>query len=76
MTAWSMTEPVFPAELADLPPELGLARAKILVVDDDERNALAITTVLKELGQTVVVANSGEEALRSEEHTSELPSPC
>jgi signal transduction histidine kinase/DNA-binding response OmpR family regulator len=39
-------------------------KAKILVVDDDERNALAVTTVLEELGQTLVVARSGEEALR------------
>ena len=39
-------------------------KAKILIVDDDERNAFAISTVLEELGQTLVVANSGEEALK------------
>ena len=38
-------------------------RPRVLVVDDDERNLLAITTVLEEVGE-VVVANSGEEALR------------
>lgn len=43
---------------------LDMPKAKILVVDDDERNALAITTVLEELDQTLVVARSGEEALR------------
>jgi signal transduction histidine kinase/ActR/RegA family two-component response regulator len=59
-----MPEPVYPDEPADWPQESGTPRAKILVVDDDERNALAITTVLKELGQTLVVAGSGEEALR------------
>jgi len=40
------------------------ATAKILIVDDDERTLLAVTTVLEELGQPLVVARSGEEALR------------
>ena len=39
------------------------ARARILVVDDDEHNLLAIRTVLEDVGQ-VVVAKSGHEALR------------
>ena len=43
---------------------LDMPKARILVVDDDERNALAITTVLEELDQILVVARSGEEALR------------
>jgi PAS domain S-box-containing protein len=51
-------EPQPRASLAEAP------KAKILIVDDDERNALAITTVLEELDQTLVVARSGEEALR------------
>jgi signal transduction histidine kinase len=51
-------------EPADPLREPGLPRATILVVDDDERNALALTTVLKDLGQNLVVAHSGEEALR------------
>ncbi|MCW3797921.1 response regulator [Sphingomonas sp. BN140010] len=38
-------------------------RARVLVVDDDERNLLAIETVLEDIGE-VVVARSGEEALR------------
>jgi PAS domain S-box-containing protein len=38
-------------------------RARILVVDDDENNLLAIRTVLEDVGE-VVVAKSGEEALR------------
>ncbi|MDP5279647.1 response regulator [Sphingomonas sp. DG1-23] len=38
-------------------------RAKVLVVDDDERNLLAITHVLEDVAD-VVVATSGEEALR------------
>ena len=38
-------------------------RARILLVDDDERNLLALATVLEDLGD-VVLARSGEEALR------------
>jgi CheY-like chemotaxis protein len=38
-------------------------RARVLVVDDDERNLLAISTVLEDLAD-IVVARSGEEALR------------
>ena len=38
-------------------------RARVLVVDDDERNLLAIETVLEDIGE-IVVARSGEEALR------------
>jgi PAS domain S-box-containing protein len=40
------------------------ARARILVVDDDERTTLAVSTVLEELGQELVIAHSGKEALR------------
>ncbi|WP_222875838.1 response regulator [Terrihabitans soli] len=43
---------------------LDTPKAKILIVDDDERNALAVTTVLEELDQILIVARSGEEALR------------
>src|SRR3569833_724987 len=38
-------------------------RARVLLVDDDERNLLAVATVLVVLGE-VVLARSGEEALR------------
>ncbi len=38
-------------------------RARVLLVDDDERNLLALKTVLEDLGE-VVLARSGEEALR------------
>jgi PAS domain S-box-containing protein len=44
-------------------PEAIEERAKVLVVDDDERNLLAITHVLEDVAD-VVVATSGEEALR------------
>ncbi|HEY0012749.1 MAG TPA: response regulator [Allosphingosinicella sp.] len=40
-----------------------LDRPRVLVVDDDERNLLAIQNVLEDLGD-IVVARSGEEALR------------
>ena len=36
---------------------------RVLLVDDDERNLLAVATVLEDLGE-VVLARSGEEALR------------
>src|SRR5579863_2509503 len=58
--------PVTPARA----PKLGAVaagledRARILVVDDDENNLLAIRTVLEDLGE-VVGAKSGEEALRA-----------
>ena len=38
-------------------------RARVLLVDDDERNLLAVATILEDLGE-VVLARSGEEALR------------
>src|SRR5438105_9935983 len=41
----------------------GIERARVLLVDDDERNLLAVATVLEDLGE-VVLARSGEEALR------------
>lgn len=47
----------------DASAELQMERARVLVVDDDERNLLALQTVLEDLGE-VVLARSGEEALR------------
>jgi len=38
--------------------------ANILIVDDDARNLLALREILADLGQNVVTANSGEDALR------------
>ncbi|HWU92162.1 MAG TPA: response regulator, partial [Sphingomicrobium sp.] len=43
--------------------EEGGERPRVLVVDDDERNLLAISTVLEDVAE-VIVAHSGEEALR------------
>jgi PAS domain S-box-containing protein len=54
---------------AVLRPEEGQAeklereRARVLLVDDDEPNLLAVATVLEDLGE-VVLARSGDEALR------------
>jgi PAS domain S-box-containing protein len=51
-------------EREDSPPaEAERERARVLLVDDDERNLLAVATVLEDLGE-VVPARSGEEALR------------
>src|SRR5438045_6498159 len=52
---------VLPTE-AEPSPELA-ERTRVLLVDDDERNLLAVATVLEDLGE-VVLARSGEEALR------------
>src|SRR5687768_6698971 len=53
-----------PAAVPRIAPEAELAeRARVLVVDDDERNLLAIRTVLEDIGE-IVTASSGEEALR------------
>jgi PAS domain S-box-containing protein len=55
-----------PAAAPELPlPEAGepAERPRVLVVDDDERNLLAVRTVLEDVGE-VVEARSGEEALR------------
>src|SRR5690348_6721498 len=39
-------------------------KAKILVVDDRPENLLVYQTILEELGQELVMAGSGEEALK------------
>src|SRR4051794_17707774 len=44
-------------------PQSAQDRPRVLLVDDDERNLLAIATVLEDLGE-IVSARSGEEALR------------
>jgi PleD family two-component response regulator len=41
----------------------GQAKARILVVDDDERNLLALSQVLEDIAE-VVTAASGKDALR------------
>ncbi|WP_066968430.1 response regulator [Rhizorhabdus dicambivorans] len=50
-------------KLPGLTPAPADERARILIVDDDERNLLALRTVLEEVAD-VVLARSGEEALR------------
>ena len=47
-------------DAAALPPP----EVRILVVDDDSRNLLAMRETLAELGATVILARSGEEALK------------
>ena len=55
--------PVEPRAGEEEPPEGAIERPRVLLVDDDERNLLAVATVLEDLGE-VVLARSGEEALR------------
>jgi PAS domain S-box-containing protein len=50
--------------LSTVLPRPGL-RAKILIVDDDERNAFAAREALESLGHELVIARSGPEALRT-----------
>ncbi|MBO9557356.1 MAG: response regulator [Caulobacter sp.] len=47
-----------------VPPPEDRLKTRILIVDDDERNAFAAIQALENLGQELVVARSGEEALR------------
>jgi PAS domain S-box-containing protein len=54
-------EPAGPPQLRALPADAN--RARVLVVDDDPRNLLAIRTVLEDVAD-IVEARSGEEALR------------
>ena len=49
--------------------ETGPAHASVLVVDDDPRNLVALNALLDSMGQDVVLANSGEEALRRAQET-------
>lgn len=46
------------------PPSEPAARARLLLVDDTLANLVALTAVLEPLGQELVTARSGEEALR------------
>lgn len=63
MTAQKRLRPVSSAGLQPDIPEEPIERPKVLIVDDDERNLLALKTVVEEVAD-VVVASSGEEALR------------
>jgi PAS domain S-box-containing protein len=52
---------VLPDQPQDQEPEN--ARPRVLLVDDDERNLLAVQSILEDLGE-IIPAKSGEEALR------------
>ncbi|MBA3511967.1 response regulator [Sphingomonas sp.] len=62
MTAAQPFEPV-QVETLNGEASAPATRARVLVVDDDERNVLAIRTVIEDLAE-VETASSGEEALR------------
>jgi len=55
--------PVEPHAEGSVPDQGEAERPRVLLVDDDERNLLAVATVLEDLGE-IVLARSGEEALR------------
>ena len=44
--------------------EPGASNASVLIVDDDPKSLLAMEALLEDLGSAVVLANSGEDALR------------
>jgi CheY-like chemotaxis protein len=48
---------------AEIEDSVEIERPRVLLVDDDERNLLAVKSILEDLGE-VVPAKSGEEALR------------
>jgi len=52
---------LLPDQPQDQEPEI--ERPRVLLVDDDERNLLAVQSILEDLGE-IVPAKSGEEALR------------
>ncbi|MEP9359607.1 response regulator [Sphingomonas sp. KR3-1] len=52
-----------PVEAVLSPDPLPVDPVRVLLVDDDERNLIAISTVLEDVAE-IVVAKSGEEALR------------
>ena len=56
--------PPFPTGYSDAEAEFGPLRARVLIVDDDERNLFAATSAIEELGHEIVVAHSGDEALK------------
>ncbi|HET7198500.1 MAG TPA: response regulator, partial [Burkholderiales bacterium] len=47
-----------------VPAEAGTPQAKILVVDDEPKSLFALQELLAQLGQNLMIAQSGEEALR------------
>jgi signal transduction histidine kinase len=55
--------PLAPRVEEPVPKPAASDHARVLLVDDDDRNLLAVATVLEDLGE-VVLARSGEEALR------------
>ena len=55
----------YPRAELGAPPEFATPlTARILIVDDDERNAFAAVQALEGLGHELIVARSGEEALK------------
>ena len=56
--------PASAGAFAAIRAETGALRARVLIVDDDERNLFAAVSALEELGHEIVLARSGDEALK------------
>jgi two-component system sensor histidine kinase/response regulator len=65
MTGGELAEASLPGLGAESRPKAAGGKVKILMVDDEPKNLLALEAVLESLGQDLVRADSGKEALRS-----------
>ena len=57
-------DPHDPRPAGEMPPPLPAEPVEILIVDDRAENLLALEAILERLGQKIVRAHSGDEALR------------
>jgi signal transduction histidine kinase len=60
----NLLAPTFHASPTEGTGETRTSQASVLIVDDDPKSLLAMEGLLEGLGQSVVLANSGEDALR------------
>jgi signal transduction histidine kinase len=60
----NLLAPTFHASSTEGTGETRASQASVLIVDDDPKSLLAMEGLLEGLGQSVVLANSGEDALR------------
>lgn len=59
------TPPAFPDPADDIAAAAASTPASVLIVDDDSRNLLAVESILEDEDYSIVMARTGEEALRA-----------